>query len=200
MIVDFVSIKKQLNNLVNTFLQEEVKKRAPLVHFGGVSIQHEGRDSEYETVDKQQRKVDFKTVESGFSLTNDEIKSLTFEQIREKVIQAADDMAGQMERGTFATLNTEIEAVGNSIPGNPRISPTAILDGFEVMSMDFDDVREKPILPTIFMHPDEYARLMREDASATEEEKRAYAKRREDILDKKFAEYAERESKRKLVD
>ena len=113
---------------------------------------------------------------------------------------SAKDMAGQMERTTFQTMGEEIEKAGNVISSNPPFSPDAFLQALEMVELDFDDDRDKPHIPFLVMSPNLAQKVMEEEKQRSQEEKDAFEKRKQTILDKKFEEYVERENKRKLVD
>lgn len=200
MIVDFISIKRKLHQGINILLREEVKRRTPFLSMIGSRFMHEGNRTSYETVNHERKNLEYKKAESGFSLKREEMSKMTFKEIVEKIQQAAEDMAGQMERGVFQTLKEEIDKAGNIIPGNPPFSPEAFLRGLEMIEIDFDDSRDKPNLPFLVMHPTLAKKVKEQEAQMTEEEKRKFDKKKEQILDKKYEQYVARESKRKLVD
>jgi len=198
--VDFTSIKRKLNQGINLFLRAEIKRRTPLLSMVGKRIAHEGDKTSYETIGKEEKHMEYQKAESSFSLTRDELGKMTFAEILKKVEGAAEDMARQMEGGAFQTISKEVEKVGNTIEGNPPFSPAALLKGLEMMDIDFDDARDKPQLPTIFIHPSQWEKIKEQDARMTEEERREFERNQKEILDRKYAQYVERESKRKLVD
>lgn len=201
MIVDFVSIKEKLNQGLDILLREEVKKRTPFLGMVGKFLIHEGNKSSYETIEHEKKNLEFKKAESSFMVTREEMNKMTFKDIIQKIQTLAEDMAGQMERGTFQTLLEEIEKAGQNIKGNPPFSPEAFLQGLKMIEIDFDeDSRDKPRLPTIIMHPSQFAKVKEQEAKMTEEEKMDFDKKMKQILDKKYEEYIVRESKRKLVD
>jgi len=200
MIVDFTSIKEKFHQGINIFLREEVKRRTPFLSMVGTRYIHEGNRTSCETVDHEEKNLDYKKVESGFSLTREEMSEMTFKEIVEKVQESAKDMAGQMEGGVFQTLNEMINKTGNIIPGNPPFSPEAFLKGLEMIRIDFDDTREKPNLPSLVMHPKLAQKAKEQEARMTNKEKRQFDKKQKEILDKKYKQYVARENKRKLVD
>lgn len=200
MIVDFISIKEKLHNGINLYLRAEVKRRAPFLNMIGSRYTHEGDESSYETVDKQEKKMEYKRAETKLILTKEEMSKITFPEILKKIEDLAEDMARQMEGGAFQTLAEETEKVGNTIKGNPPFSPEALLQGLEMIDIDFDDARDKPSLPTIFIHPSQWEKIKEQDEKMTEEQKKEFEKKQQVVLDKKYQEYVTRENKRKLVD
>jgi len=201
MIIDFITIKNELQNSLNILLRSEVQKRTPFLSSIDSHIQHEGRKATYQTDTQEIKDIIYKAVSSGFSYTWEEMSKLTLEDIIKKMEEVAEDMAGQMERGAFKNIFEEIEKVGNTIPGNPSFSPDALLKGLEMVHIDFtDDDRTKPRLPTVYVSPAQAEKVKEEEAKATLADKQQFKEKEEKILDKKYEEFMEREGKRKLVD
>lgn len=200
MIVDFTSIKGKLNQVINLFLRAEIERRTPLLSMAGRRIAHEGDKTSYETTDKEERQMEYQMAETSFSLTRDEMAKMTFPEILKRIEDAAEDMAKQIEGGVFQTISKEVDKVGNTIEEHSQFSPETLLKGLEIIDIDFDDARDKPRMPTLFVHPNVWGKLKEQDARMTEEERREFERRQKEILDRKYAQYVERESKRKLVD
>lgn len=201
MITDFISVKQELDNRMNILLREMVKKKMPFLSSIGKKIQHEGDRASYQTVNQEERNLDYKVVKGDFKYTRHEMNKLTLRDIQNKIIETAENIAEQMERGAFKSLAEEIEKAGNIIEGNPKLSPKAILQALEKVQIDFiNDNRETPKLPTIVAHPTQIKKLFEQDAKQTPEEKEEYKKKEQQILDIKYKEYMEREGKRKLID
>lgn len=200
MIVDFISIKKKLHQRIDILLRDEIKRRTPFLSMIGHQLIHEGDRTFYETVNHEKKNLEYKKTESSFSFTREEMNKITFREIVEKIQKSAEDLAGQMERSMFKTLNETIEKSGNVIQGNHQFSPEDFLQGLEMIQVDFDDSRDKPNLPFLVIHPKVAKKAMEQEVQMTEEEKREFDKKKEQILDKKYEEYVARENKRKLVD
>ncbi|MBI3046445.1 MAG: hypothetical protein HYY86_02855 [Candidatus Harrisonbacteria bacterium] len=201
MIIDFPKIKENLHKGMEIFLRQEINRKAPFAATIGKHFFHEGDKSSYETVDREKKALDFKRGESQFTVTRDEMNKLTIKDIIQKVQGIAEDMAGQIERNLFQTMNETIEKSGNTIPGNPPFSPEAFLKGLEMVEIDFDeDDRNKPQLPTLVMHPDLAKKAKEQEANMTAEEKKAFDEKMKAMIDKKYDDFLTREAKRKLVD
>lgn len=114
MIADFNSIKRKLHQAINVFLREEVKCRTPFLSHIGAHYVHEGDRTSYETVDKEKRNLKYQKAESAFTLNREQMNEIKFPQIVEKIQQSAEDMAGQMERVVFQSMNeSPLELVYN---------------------------------------------------------------------------------------
>lgn len=139
--------------------------------------------------------------ESQFSVSREEVLTMKPDDLMAKVSTAAEDMAGQMERDLFQSLDESIKESGNTIPGNPELSPESILIALEMITVDFEeDDRSKPVMPTLVTAPGAFEKLKEHEAKATEEEKEEYKRRQEAIMDKKFKEHNAGLASRKIVD
>ena len=77
-------------------------------------------------------------------------------------------MAGQMERGMLETMLESTKMSGNVLTTDQTMNPNVLLDALEMLLIDFeDDDREKPVKPTMVLHPEvmknleELKRIMR---------------------------------------
>lgn len=199
MIADFVSVKKRLYQFLNIVMVAETKKHAPLMAMSQRHVMHEGDASSYETVSHEPRELELQKAEASFSLTREEMGTITFQEVVEKMRSCAADMARQMEQHMFRTLDREIEAVGNTVVA-PEFTHAALLEMLEKMHVDFDDMRGKPSLPSLVLHPDMVKKLLEKEQTMTEVDRREFEAKKEAVLDRKFEEYVARERKRKLVD
>jgi hypothetical protein len=200
MIVDFIQIKNALDRAANMFIRAEIKKRTPFVSQIGVIPQHEGSNASYETVDRQVQEIDYQlTLSKPITLTKEEMGRLSFGEINTLLIEVAEDMARKIERSALEKVGQILEDSGNTIVESGPLGPESFLRSLEVMQVDFDDVRERPHIPQIVLHPDTFARLKEQTDRMSKEELSAIDRRREEILNKKYDEYVSRENNRKLV-
>ena len=142
-----------------------------------------------------------RSVQSEFMIPRKDLPTTTAADMIEKLSTAADDMAGQIERGFFETLHKTVDEHDQWIPGNPTLTPEGILKGLEKIWIDFeDDDRSKPIKPTIVAAPGAFEQLKASEATATEEDKRQYQERERVIMDTKYEEYMADLRSRELID
>lgn len=85
------------------------------------------------------------------------------------------------------------------VEGGP-LGPESFLRSLEMVQVDFDDVRDRPHIPSIVLHPTTFEKLKEQADKMSTEELDAIERRRQEILDKKYEEYVSRENNRKLVD
>lgn len=201
MIVDFINIKERLHKKMDVCLRMEMKKRTPFLTSVGTRYLHEGDKFYMGTTEQEKSEIELKRGESKFTLSREEMSTITISEIVNKIQESAEDMAGQMERDAFQTLNEEMEKHNRTIPGNPPFSPEAFLNALEMIDIDFkDDDPNSPYLPTLVMHPDVAKKAKEQEENMTAEEKEKFDSRMKEIIDKKYKEYMEREGVRKIVD
>jgi hypothetical protein len=199
-IVDFISIKEKLNKTADFVLKTEMERRMPFVRMISTHVQHEGDEASYQTVDNETKEIDYQKTGTWFSLSHDEIAAMSYDDVIEKVIEIASDLAKQIEQNAFARINVILDEAGRTFENKEPISSKVFVDSLEDTEIDFDDTRDKPNLPTIVLHPSALERLKEQDAKMTEEEKQELTRREAEILDRKYEQYLSRENNRKLVD
>lgn len=201
MITDFPEAKKEIKKAVDSVLRAKVKQNAPMLSLVGGKTLHEGDSMGVIHEDGRHVVNPFQHAESQFSVSREEMLTLKPDDLMAKVSTAAEDMAGQMERHLFQTIDESVKESGNTIPGNPELSPEAILTALEMISVDFEnDDRSKPVMPTIVTAPGAFEKLKEHEAKATEEEKQEYKKKQEAIMDKKYQDHLADLESRKIVD
>lgn len=201
MIVDFPEAKREIKKLYDTILRQKVKQNAPTWSMGSRKTLFEGDKLSVYRPDGTKDMGAMRSAQSEFVIPRKDIPTTTASDMIEKISTAAVDMAGQIERGFFETLDNAVEKSGNWIPGNPALTPEGILKGLEAIWVDFeDDDRSKPIRPTIIAGPEAVEKLKEAEAKTTEEEKRSYQEREKIIMDKKYEEYMTDLRSRKIVD
>ena len=202
MIVDFVSIKERLERIATLRLRREIEKRTPILSMIGKHLLHEGSKYSFETVDHEKREMKFQKAETTITLSRQEMGRISHQEIMAKIETSAEEMARQMERGTLQTLSEELERVGNTISGGGKpFSPETILQGLQMIQIDFeDDSRDKPQLPTWVISLELAAKTKIQEAAMAEEEKAEFEVKFQAILDQKYEEFLVREGTRKLID
>jgi hypothetical protein len=201
MICDFPEAKKEIKKTIDAVLRQQVKQKAPLFSMVNKRTLFEGDKLSVLHTDGERVVKELSYIESQFFIPHKDIPILDQKILMEKVSGAAEDMAGQMERGMFKEIDASMTESGNIIPGNPEIGPDSILKALEMIFIDFeDDDRMKPIKPSIITGPAAFEKLKELEAKVTPEEKEQYQKKEEIILDKKYQEYLQDLRSRKIVD
>ena len=201
MITDFPEAKGKIKKTLDAILRQQVKQNSPMLQMVSKKMLHEGNKLGVLHSDGRHVVDELQYVESKFFIARKDVPTLKPGDFVTKVVDAAKDMAGQMEKKFFKTIDDSIKESGNAIPGNPELGPESILSALEMVAIDFeDDDRSKPIKPSLFAGPDAVKKLMEKEAAATPEEKADYYKREEVILDRKYQEYLKDLELRKIID
>jgi hypothetical protein len=194
MIADFIEIKQRLDRHFRVLSREVLVKMIPLAAMIPTTIQHEGHQTQH-----GERRTDYEETTSTVEFFRDAVPGMTLAEVERMVIASAQEVAAQVERGMFKTLESTARERGQMHEGAP-LTPHTFLDALERMEVDFDEDREKPRFPTIFAGPAGIANLEKAMASMSPEESAAHEERKRVILDRKYAEYLSREDDRRLAD
>lgn len=199
MLPDFPAIKNDLQDAMTLRLRNKVRMGDPVIAMTPHTLQHEGDKKTYETVQRDQKAMNYKRIEATFSIKREEMRTLTVEQILERVDAAAEEMTRQMATSMFAAISQATDEVGNTVDnaGQPFTFDT-LLQGLEKIEIDFDPVTGKPQMPSMVMSPELYEKV-KDKLPGWEADPDCNA-RFETLMKKKRDEWNDRESHRKLVD
>jgi hypothetical protein len=201
MITDFPKQKKHIKKVIDMALREKVKQGATLASMINKKKMHEGDKMGILHADGKLDVSEMNLIESEFTVPKKDVPTITPEEIMTKIDKVADDMAGQMERNLFQALDKGIKEAGRTMPGNPQLTPETMLDALEMIFITFeDDDRQKSSPPSVITSPEVAAKFRELEAAATQEQKDAWEKRRQEILDRKYKEYMDDLNSRKIVD
>lgn len=199
MIVDFPDLKAELNEWLRAASREQIRS-SPFLRMIRRHIQHEGDGLTYSTMDGDVRTMNYDLIEETVSTTPSEMAAMSRQEVLKMVLEAGESVARQATQNAFDTLNREIDAVGNTVASSDPTNPEAFLAVLERVHIDFDDSRDKPQMPTLVCHPSKAAELQQRWEALSPAERSEYERRKQEILDRKYAEYVSRENRRALVD
>ena len=177
---------------------QDINTQMPVVSKIKAYCSHEGDGYSFERTDGNIERHKFRSVKSKVVLSTQLGFDETVTAINDQMRQAASDMAAQMERGLFTTLDRVTRETGNitDMKGKP-FTLEAHLDSLEQVDINFDHFGF-PEFPTLVVHPQmkvaveaEFRRLS--TSSSLRE-------RAENILRTKRDEWRARESRRRLVE
>ena len=200
MIVDFPAVKMRLYKNLVAYAGRQMREAFPLIDLVGVKRQHEGEVLDYNTMDGQQKQMQYLEHSFKTEFQGGDFETLTIPDIFERFRVGAMEMAASIAQAARDAVNTATEEVGNVVKTRDMTDPENLLTMLETVQVDFKDSREHPEMPTLWADAQSIEGLQRRFAAMTDEEKQDHLRRREEILDRKYAEYVSRESNRKLVD
>jgi len=197
MLPDFPNIKRKNRELVNKYLQAQVRQD-PLLseireksHFEGNRIS--SIDATGESTESTYRKVS-----SQYSIRREDVIAKGPMAFIENIKNVAEEIKKQKAKLLFDRLNEVTEKTGNMVDG--KGGPFTFELFMELLGkivIEFDG-RGNPILPTLVISPEMGAKLKHKlpEWDANPE----YKKRFDEIIERKRKEWDDRESDRKLVD
>jgi hypothetical protein len=201
MIVDFTEVKKRIDKLVVGLVGEQIKSSVPLMKMVGVRHQHEGEVLDYNTMDGGDRKtMEYLQHSFNVSLDSAEFETLTIPDVVTRLLNGALEMASSIESSALDAINAATDEAGNVVKSADIADPENLLRLLDAVQVDFKGSRSQPDMPTLVAHPTTIAELQRRIEALTDEQRNDLLRRREEILDRKYAEYVSRENNRKLVD
>jgi hypothetical protein len=191
---DYPTLKQEIYQMFLLIMKQGRDER--MAPFNQRVICHEGEVQTYSTVDGEIRTVEMKGLSIEDTLTLTELAHMTHQEIVERVLRFGVQFGERMARSFIADLDAELEAQDRVTDAGGRVLDGALLlELFDDIEIDFDQ-DGRAILPTFITgNPaagDTIRRLMNEDVEFTGQFG--------SLLERKKAEWVERESHRKLVD
>lgn len=198
MLPDFPKEKREFEKFWNQYLA--YKHRELLGFFASIPsfTIHEGNIWLIERSDGTSSEHPFEELISDFTIKNEEVPELTPEKIREKLDTVAKNAAQQVSQKIIKEIQEAAERTGNTVnaKGQP-LTKELLLELFEKIETGFDEKGEW-IPPSIIMNPDGWK--ANEEKFKEWEQDEDFAKKQEEIINKKREEWYAREALRKLVD
>ncbi len=201
MLPDFPKLRHELARQVMLKLHTMIQQKEPLLaEIRGIT-QREGDVLAYDQLTAEGVKIvteGFKEVRSPFVTRMEDVPSLVGEKLDAKLEGIADDVARQLSEGFRHTINTTLREAGNSVDaGGAPLSKELYLQTMERIEMNFDPRTRRPEL-WFWAGP----RMVEAMQKAWEEwqQDRDFMRKYNELLARKYEDWRDRESGRKLVD
>ena len=200
MLPDFPKSRKELRERLLYLMKMRVQEVSVFASMGQQFTQHEGRGFTYEQVTDEGKR----TVESGFEELRmpmefrlADVPKFVDEVRLAKLREYADDIARQQSKLAYKVLDEASERAGTAIDaGGQPLTKELFLKSEEVREMDFDPVTGK-VEGVYIAHPDTAAAMHRWWQEW--EQDKEFMKKVNEIRARKYEEWRDRESRRKLV-
>ncbi len=197
MLPDLPSLKRDIQRILDRYLQQQVHARLGVFNESLQHIIHEGNRMRTIRADGSVEESNLKEASAEMSLQLAEIPHLTPNERIAKLNNMADELANQIVKHLFGTLDAVLEKAGQvaNQKGKP-LSAEAVFEALEKIQLDFDETGKHHKLsivvpPALFLRAKEVFEQIESDP--------ALKKRYEDILTRKKLEWRDREAARKLV-
>lgn len=196
MLPDFPGVKQEMDKLLNAYFARAVRQRCP--GFDEIP-RHRLFEGKRDAITREREEIEeTKMLEAAADMTisNDEIARFDFKSMKAKMDDAAEKMAEQMTRHFYQTLSDACEKSGQVSKGGP-FTADSVLAALDMIAIDFDPVDDTPHLPSIHIAPSQFEALRAAlEKLATDPE---YQKKHQELLQKKYGEWLDREASRKLA-
>jgi hypothetical protein len=197
MLPDLPKLKDDVQKVIDRYLQFQVNLRLGIFGEAPKHIIQEGNRMRIIRADGSVDESDFKHASAEVSLTLEEIPTLTVQERKAKLDDMAEQMAGQVSRLLFGSLNEALDKAGQVVDqkGKP-LDAESVFTVLENMHLEFDDARKLRGLSIVVpsaLAPKAEKVMAQIDADPV------LRKRHEEIMTRKWMEWRDREASRKLV-
>ncbi len=197
MLPDYRKIREKINDFYFFIIEEEKKHQLGFMSEVKSSRVFEGKTIELKRQDGEIDITEIKTFKTFFNIENHEIEKLMFNDIIERVKNAAKDMCKQYFEYFMGIMDSAITKVGNQIDMQGKsITPEHLMKMYDKLFMDFD-YNLQPTKKVILTNKQGQEQIIK--AFEEIEKDPVLRKKMDEIIEKKRKEYLEREDNRELV-
>jgi len=197
MLPDFPAIKDEVGRNLTARIRHRANSLDPVLSQIKSFSQHEGRQLRYERVDAPTKESGPELIQAKFEVLIADVPFLLGEKLDAKLEEMAQELAAQQARMLFRRVEEDCNEVGTTVNANGApLSAELILELIGSVQTDFGP-DGKP-RGQFIIHPDMAPALRKagEEFERDPELQRKHAA----ILERQRAEWATRQSNRKLVD
>ena len=201
MLPDFPKLRKEMSGHLMVKLHAMVQEKEPiLADIRGIT-QHEGDITAYDQLTGEGVRIvteGFKEVQSAFVTRFEVVPGLVGERLDAKLAGIADDIARHLSESFRQTMDTTTREAGTAIDaGGAPFSKELYLQGMERIEMNFDPKTRRPEL--VFWAGPKMVEAMQK-AWEDWKQDRDFMRKYNDLMARKYEDWRDRESRRKLVD
>lgn len=198
MLPDYPDAKNRARRLLIKLMQEQVPQHEPLLAGIKHSRVHEGRSAVLTRQDKSIDDIEFRSAGAEVSLTREQMRRGTVDELLEHVSSMAAQLAGQQVQLMFEKVSKAVEEVGNVVSASELGTKEAFLEMQRKLEVDFDPETLEPKNLVIVLHPSQVQSFK---AQAEEWEKDpTFVAEMNQIREQQIEAWRARENSRKLVD
>lgn len=179
-------------------VRHQVNVEAPILAEVRHTQIHEGESATMTRADASTDKIEFVAASAGVTIRREEMRRVTVEQLRDRIISMARQIAEHQSRTMFERLGEAIDEVGNAVSASEIGDKEAFLEMERRLQTDFDPKTLQPKNQIMVIHPSQLERWKQRIAEweADPDFQEKHAKIREEKLE----EWRARENRRKLAD
>ena len=166
MLPDYPNVKKTVDSLFRKHVHEKVFGRSPIFSEIRRVRQHEGSGGTYEEVDGKEHQIEYEKVAAALSLTPDEMRSGSFQDIVSKFEEVAETFNEAFSQMMFATISKAAESGGNVVDAKGKLTKETFLELRRTMPLEFDPSTGEAQYPTMVLHPETWDKINPDPALA----------------------------------
>lgn len=198
MLPDFPSVKRRADRAFSDFVKREIVRRSPILGEVSRITQHEGHNWSFGPAGQRREGEGYLKLEAEFSLTREEMRQGGMAAVRKRYEEVAEFFAEKQTKDMFAKVSAAADSVGNVVDAGGQFSQEHFIDLFEKVEVDYDPETRRPKNAMFVMHPDTYRKVVPQIKEW--EEDAAFQERLKRVHERKWLEWRDRESRRRLVD
>lgn len=197
MLPDLPALKQEIHDVTNRYLRAQVHRRLGIFDESPQHVIHEGNRMRTLRADGSVEDSDLKAASAEMSVKLDEIPRLTIEKRIEKLDRLADEMARQVSEQMYGSLNEALNKAGQVVDGKGRpFDAETFFATLEKIALEFDETGKHHKL-SIVMAPELAVRASKVFEQI--ESDPVLNRRHRELIERKRAEWRDREATRKLV-
>ena len=198
MFPDYPNVKKRVDSLLRSYVYGQVFGRSPIFSEVRRVRQHEGAGGTYEEVDGTEHQIEYEGIAAELTLTRDEMRSGSFQDIVSKFDEAAETFEEAFSKQMFATISEAAESAGNVVDAEGKLTKETFLDLRRTMPLEFDPSTGEARYPTMVLHPDTWDTI-KHDIKRWDQDSE-FLTELSTIEQQQRLAWRDRESRRRLVD
>ena len=197
MLPDLPELKNDLQRIFDKYLRRQVNARMGVFDNSAKHIIHEGERMRIIRADGSVEESDMKLSSAEMTIKTDELATLTIKDRMDRLNGMAEDMARQISEHLFGSLFETLDKAGQSVDAKGKpFDIGALFDALEAIELEFDESgKHHDIQLVIPPAMAERVQAVFKQMDADPELQR----RHEEIINRKFGEWRDREAARKLV-
>lgn len=197
MLPDLPELKRELQRIIDKYLQRQVHDRMGVFNDAPKHIIHEGERMRIIRADGTVEESDLKESKAEMVIKIEEIPTITIKDRMERLNSMAEDMARQISEHLFASLNETLEKAGQVVDGKGKpFDAEAFFGAIAAVDLEFDASGQHHDLQ--FVIPPAMAERVKAVFNQIDTDP-ALRRRHEELIGRKFGEWRDRETARKLV-
>lgn len=197
MLPDLPELKRELQRIIDQYLQRQVRARMGVFNHAPKHIIHEGARMRILRADGTVEESNLKESKAEMTIKIEEIPTLTIKDRMERLDGMAEDMARQISEHLFGTLNETLEKAGQVVDAKGKpFDAEAFLGAIAAVNLEFDASGQHRDLQLVI--PPAMAERVQAVFNQIDTDP-ALKRRHEELIDRKFGEWRDREAARKLV-